>query len=48
MRLHQAGRRSGAQHAYALRLPSLAGTLEVEGIPFVPAVGGMFVWVDLR
>ncbi|PSC76648.1 1-aminocyclopropane-1-carboxylate synthase [Micractinium conductrix] len=27
---------------------ALAGTLRDEGIPFLPAVGGMFVWVDLR
>lgn len=25
-----------------------AGALEAEGIPFTPAVSGMFVWVDLR
>ena len=25
-----------------------AGALEAEGIPFLPAVAGMFVWVDLR
>lgn len=25
-----------------------AGALKAEGIPFVPAVAGMFVWVDLR
>ncbi|PRW59463.1 1-aminocyclopropane-1-carboxylate synthase [Chlorella sorokiniana] len=27
---------------------ALAGALEAEGIPFTPAVSGMFVWVDLR
>ncbi|KAI7841266.1 hypothetical protein COHA_005039 [Chlorella ohadii] len=26
----------------------LTGALEAEGIPFTPAVSGMFVWVDLR
>ena len=25
-----------------------AGALEEAGIPFLPAVGGMFVWVDMR
>ncbi|KAL4458929.1 hypothetical protein ABPG75_013794 [Micractinium tetrahymenae] len=27
---------------------SLAAALEEEGIPFLPAVGGMFAWIDLR
>lgn len=27
---------------------ALTGALEAEGIPFTPAVSGMFVWVDLR
>ena len=27
---------------------ALAAALEAAGIPFLPAVGGMFVWVDLR